>query len=107
MPHPHSMVFVASPALATSDLAGERLEEMTVTGSREAQAVAETPAAVSVLLRLRAAYPVTRRLELFARVHNLTDERYATSAAFPVARGEALAPGLPRTYYAGLRYQVL
>jgi iron complex outermembrane recepter protein len=57
------------------------------------------------LFHLRVAYPVTRRIRLFGRIHNLTDERYATNAQFTQARGEEYAPGLPRTFYAGLSYR--
>jgi outer membrane receptor protein involved in Fe transport len=55
------------------------------------------------LYNLRMNYPVAERLEIYGRVMNLTDERYATEAA--VSRGEReFAPGLPRTYYAGINY---
>jgi iron complex outermembrane recepter protein len=57
------------------------------------------------LFHLRVAYPVTSKVKLFGRVHNLTDERYATNAQFTRARGEEYAPGLPRTFYAGLSYR--
>lgn len=56
------------------------------------------------LLHLRAHYPVGKRFAVFGQVYNLTDERYAESASFTTARGEELAPGLPRTFYAGVRY---
>lgn len=55
------------------------------------------------LLNLRASAPVTSRLQLFARVNNLADVRYAERAAWTQARGEELAPGLPRTLYAGIQ----
>ncbi|AGA34386.1 TonB-dependent receptor [Thioalkalivibrio nitratireducens DSM 14787] len=57
------------------------------------------------LVHLRMAYRIGDDLEVFGRVHNLTDERYATASAFTQARGEELAPGLPRTVYAGVRYR--
>jgi outer membrane receptor protein involved in Fe transport len=47
---------------------------------------------------------LNKQLELFGRIENLTDERYATSAGYTQARGEELAPGLPRTLYAGVSY---
>lgn len=57
------------------------------------------------LLHLRARFPVGKRFEGFAQVYNLTDERFAESASYTTARGEELAPGLPRTLYAGVRYR--
>jgi len=45
----------------------------------------------------------TSGVMLFARLQNLTDERYAERASFNAFRGEELAPGLPRTLYAGLK----
>ncbi len=53
---------------------------------------------------LRANYMVSKQLELFGRVNNLTDERYATGASYSQFRGEEFAPGLPRTVYAGVSY---
>jgi outer membrane receptor protein involved in Fe transport len=55
------------------------------------------------LMNVRAQYPLTRRLEAFARVLNVADERYAESASFTEARGEEFAPGMPRTLYLGLK----
>lgn len=58
---------------------------------------------------LRADYPVGKSLELYGRVMNLTDRRYATAAAYRAAafgnpeRFE-YAPGLERTLYVGLNY---
>jgi iron complex outermembrane receptor protein len=54
------------------------------------------------LFNLRAAYGVTRRLQLFMRLNNLLDERYAERASYNAFRGEELAPGLPRTLYVGV-----
>lgn len=53
------------------------------------------------LVNLRGSY---RRgsWELFAKVLNLFDERYATRAKFTQFRGEELAPGMPLTLYGGL-----
>lgn len=58
------------------------------------------------LFNLRADYQATRSLNLYARVTNLTDETYATLASYNAFRGEELAPGLERTFYAGLSYAV-
>ncbi len=57
------------------------------------------------LYHLRANYYLNRHLELFGRIHNLTDERYATGASFSQFNGEEFAPGLPRTLYAGVSYK--
>lgn len=55
------------------------------------------------LYNLRMNYPMAKKLELYARVMNLTDVRYATEAS--VSRGaREFAPGLPRTFYAGINY---
>ena len=54
------------------------------------------------LLSLRGSAPLMDRVTVFARLSNLTDERYAETAGFSVLRGRELAPGLPRTLYAGL-----
>lgn len=62
------------------------------------------------LYHLRASYPVTRALNVYARIENLTDKRYATAAAYRAAafgnpeRFE-YAPGLERTLYLGVNYQ--
>jgi iron complex outermembrane recepter protein len=37
-------------------------------------------------------------------VMNLTDERYAESSSYNTSVGRQFAPGMPRTYYAGVRY---
>ena len=56
------------------------------------------------IYHLRANYMVSKQLELFGRVENLTDERYATGASYSQFGGEQFAPGLPRTVYAGVSY---
>lgn len=56
------------------------------------------------IINLRVNYPVSRQMELLGSVTNLTDERYADASSYTTARGRELAPGLPRTFYAGLRY---
>jgi hypothetical protein len=49
---------------------------------------------------------VNRRLQLFARGLNLGDRRFAEGGSFTRARGVELAPGMPRTFYAGARVRV-
>ncbi len=59
------------------------------------------------LLNLRANYPVSREWEVFGSVTNLGDKRYADSTSFATVSGTNIptyAPGLPRTFYAGVRY---
>jgi iron complex outermembrane receptor protein len=55
------------------------------------------------LVNARAELPVGNRFALFARVANLFDERYAENATFTTARGAEYAPGMPRTFHAGVR----
>jgi outer membrane receptor protein involved in Fe transport len=55
------------------------------------------------LVNLRGELPVGNRFAIFARVANVFDERYAENAAFTAARGAEFAPGMPRTFYAGVR----
>ena len=56
------------------------------------------------LLNLRANYPTVGGLEVYGRIMNLTDERYATRSRY--SRGaKEFAPGLPRTVYAGVNYR--
>jgi outer membrane receptor protein involved in Fe transport len=54
------------------------------------------------LLSLRGRVRVGKGIAAFARVLNLTDERYAESSSYTLQRGRELAPGMPRTFYAGL-----
>jgi len=54
------------------------------------------------LLSLRGRVRVHKGLTAFARVLNLTDARYAESTSYTLLRGRELAPGMPRTFYAGL-----
>lgn len=56
---------------------------------------------------LRVNYMANKQIELFGRINNLTDERYATGASYSQFRGEEFAPGLPRTVYAGISYSWL
>jgi iron complex outermembrane receptor protein len=55
------------------------------------------------LFNVRAAYAVTPRLDLFAKLNNVFDKRYAERASYNAFRGEELAPGLPRTFYVGVK----
>lgn len=57
------------------------------------------------LVNLQAATPVGRGLELTARLNNVTDRRYADTAAFTTARGAEYAPGLPRSLYLGVAWR--
>ncbi len=53
------------------------------------------------LFNFRASYEVCRNATVFGRVMNIADKRYADSAS--VTSNTAMyAPGLPRTFYAGL-----
>jgi outer membrane receptor protein involved in Fe transport len=53
------------------------------------------------LLNLRANYLVSASVEVYARLMNVADKRYATAAS--LSRGEQeFAPGMPRTFYAGV-----
>lgn len=53
------------------------------------------------LFNLRASYAVTDDIEVFGRVMNLMDTRWATVAQY-TNNAEEFAPGLPRTFYAGI-----
>jgi len=57
------------------------------------------------LLNLRVNAPITSSLEVIGRLDNITNERYAETAAYTIARGEELAPGLPRALYLGVQYR--
>jgi iron complex outermembrane recepter protein len=57
------------------------------------------------LVNLGGEVPVTGGVALFMRVRNVLDERYAESAQFTAARGEQLAPGMPRAFYFGVQYR--
>jgi iron complex outermembrane receptor protein len=57
------------------------------------------------LVHLRAEMPVSERFRIFGRVTNLFDTRYAELASYTEARGEEFAPGLGRTFYAGIEYR--
>ena len=55
------------------------------------------------LVHLRGGVEVRRGVRLFARLLNVGDVRYAESATFTMSRGRELAPGAPRTVFAGVR----
>ncbi|MDH5766595.1 MAG: TonB-dependent receptor, partial [Gammaproteobacteria bacterium] len=61
------------------------------------------------LLNVRINYFVDKNFELFARLLNAGDERYATASKYtPAGWGPAkseFAPGMPRTVYAGVEYK--
>ena len=52
--------------------------------------------------RLRAQVETARHVRLFARLLNAGDRRYAESASYTLQRGRELAPGRPRTLFAGV-----
>ncbi|MEN3951346.1 TonB-dependent receptor [Iodidimonas sp. SYSU 1G8] len=45
---------------------------------------------------------VTEGVELFLRLHNLLNERYATNGRYTAFGGDELKPGLPRTVFGGV-----
>ncbi len=53
------------------------------------------------LFNVRANWEATSAITLFARVMNVTDERYADSAQIS-SNTPVYSPGLPRTYFAGI-----
>jgi iron complex outermembrane receptor protein len=53
------------------------------------------------LFNLHAAYTITENFEVFGRMMNIMDERWATLAQFTNSR-EEFSPGLPRTLYGGV-----
>ena len=56
------------------------------------------------LVHMHANAFVTPTVELFARVMNAADRKYAELATFTAFQGAQLTPGTPRTVYAGLRF---
>ncbi len=57
------------------------------------------------LFHLRASYKAGDNLEFFGRIANVTDQRYAMLSAYTAASGEQFAPGMPRTFSAGVEYR--
>jgi len=56
------------------------------------------------LLNFRTAYQYSRDLEIYGRIMNITDELYSTQTSNQVGSSAVeYRPGLPRTYYAGIR----
>ncbi|VAX17510.1 TonB-dependent receptor; Outer membrane receptor for ferrienterochelin and colicins [hydrothermal vent metagenome] len=55
------------------------------------------------LLNIRASYKVGA-FDIYGRVMNVTDERWATAAAYNKYRGSEYAPGMPLSAYAGVTY---
>lgn len=53
---------------------------------------------------LKADYDYSKKIRLFAKINNITDERYAVSAKYSYGRGD-YNPGDPRQFYAGLEYR--
>ncbi|MDX1580110.1 MAG: TonB-dependent receptor, partial [Alphaproteobacteria bacterium] len=53
------------------------------------------------LFNLRIEVPV-KQVRVFARLHNITDKRYATNGRFNRFAGEELKPGLPFTVFGGV-----
>jgi outer membrane receptor protein involved in Fe transport len=58
------------------------------------------------VLNLRAKYKLDKKLELYGRVMNLANKRYATDASYKSSYGGKFeyAPGMERTVYVGLNY---
>jgi len=56
------------------------------------------------LLNLRMNHRVNTELNVYARIMNLTDEKYATAASISGGNPE-FAPGMPRTFYAGVDFK--
>jgi outer membrane receptor protein involved in Fe transport len=53
------------------------------------------------LLNVRASYAATKHLELFARLMNAANKRYADSASVSSST-PVFSPGLPRAVYGGV-----
>jgi len=53
---------------------------------------------------LKADYAYDKQIRIFAKVNNITDERYATSARYAWGNHD-YTPGDPRQFYAGLEYR--
>ena len=56
------------------------------------------------IYNLRMNHHVSQQMDVYARLMNVTDERYATAASFRRGVSE-FAPGMPRTLYAGVDYK--
>ncbi|MBI5178510.1 MAG: TonB-dependent receptor [Nitrospinae bacterium] len=56
------------------------------------------------LLNFQVSSKFQNGLELYGKVNNLTDAKFATNSSYTTARGEELAPGTPRAYFVGVNY---
>lgn len=56
------------------------------------------------LFNMRVNHFVTREWEVYGRLMNIADRRYAEAAAYSAANGREFAPGMPRTAYVGVVY---
>ncbi len=54
------------------------------------------------LMHLAANMFVVKNVELFVRLHNVTNARYATNSRYTAFGGQELKPGLPRTLFGGV-----
>ena len=54
-------------------------------------------------MNLHATVPLRSGVEVVGRMNNVLDERYAEAAQYTAARGEELAPGMPRSLYLGVQ----
>jgi outer membrane receptor protein involved in Fe transport len=76
--------------------------DVTVLGSYWMDATNVTKYGGHALFNLRGQVEVAPTVRVFAKVLNLFDRLYAESASYTIARGRELAPGRPRTFFAGL-----
>jgi iron complex outermembrane receptor protein len=56
------------------------------------------------LFNLRANHFMTREWEIYGRLMNIADRRYAEAASYSATNGREFAPGMPRTAYVGVVY---
>ena len=54
------------------------------------------------LMHLSANMVVAKGIEVFVRLHNVLNERYATNSRYTAFGGQELKPGLPRTLFGGI-----
>ena len=54
------------------------------------------------LMHLSANMFVAKGIEVFVRLHNVLNERYATNSRYTAFGGQELKPGLPRTLFGGI-----
>jgi outer membrane receptor protein involved in Fe transport len=53
---------------------------------------------------LKADYTYSKKVRVFAKVTNITNEKYAVSARYAYGKSD-YTPGDPRSFYAGLEYK--